>query len=248
MKVLIVDNVIHIRNGISEMIQVHCPFVSELYEAEGVQSALIKIRETNPDVVLLDVELDDGTGMDVLVSLDEIPFHVIFITAFDKYAINAFKFSAIDFLLKPIALEDLLDAFNKVKNQIKKQQLEMQLTIMQENLKNVMVKEKKIALKDHESIYFVTINDIINCQSCGQYTEFTIDGHKNIVISKPLREYEELLTPYGFIRPHHSHLINMRKILRFDRADGGSLIMENQDQIPVSQRKRTKILQFLNSL
>ncbi|WP_420321375.1 LytR/AlgR family response regulator transcription factor [Flagellimonas sp.] len=249
MKVLVVDNVEHIRYAIIEMIRAHCSFVTQVYEAEGVQSALEKMKQVDPDVVLLDVELDDGTGMDLLSSFNEIPFHVVFITAFDKYAINAFKFSAIDFLLKPIGVEDLKSAFGKIRKQIANKDLVAQLGILKESLQDMFVQEKKIVLKDQEAMYFITVDDIVRCQSSGQYTEFFFNnGNKNIIISKPLREYEELLIPYGFIRPHNSHLVNMRKILRFDRADGGSLVMINNNEVPVSQRKRKQILQFLDTL
>jgi two-component system LytT family response regulator len=247
MKVLVVDNEANIRQAIVEMIGTFCIDISEIYEAEGVASGFKKIEEAKPDVVLLDVELDDGTGIDLLSKLPEINFHLIFITAHNKYAIDAFKFSAIDFLLKPIAPDDLIHAFEKVKQQYKNKYLSQQLQIMQQSLQKIVSKEKKIVLKDSNSIYFINVNDIIRCESAGQYTEFYIADSKRIVISKSLKEYEELLEPYGFIRPHHSHLININKILRFDKADGGILVMETLEEIPVSHRKKAQILQILDT-
>jgi two-component system LytT family response regulator len=248
MIVLVIDNETNIREGLIELIGNFCEGVSEIHEADGVTSGLKKIETLNPDVVFLDVELDDGTGMDLLSKLLEINFHLIFITAHNKYAIDAFKFSAIDFLLKPIAPDELIIAFEKVKEKQKNKHLSNQLQVMQESLHKITSKEKKIVLKDSSSIYFINVNDIVRCESSGQYTEFYIEGAKRIVISKSLKEYEELLEPYGFIRPHHSHLININKILRFDKVDGGSLIMETLEEIPVSHRKKTQILQILDNL
>ena len=248
MKVLVVDNELNIRESIIEMISAFCNGIDELHEAEGVTTGIKKIEEVNPDVVLLDVELDDGTGMDLLSKLATINFHLIFITAHNKYAIDAFKFSAIDFLLKPISPDELLDAFEKVKQHIKNKYLSEQLQVMQQSLNKITSKEKKIVLKDSHSIYFVNVNDIIRCESDGQYTEFYTEDCKKIVISKSLKEYEELLEPFGFIRPHHSHIINTNKILRFDKVNGGSLVMCDQTEVPVSHRKKAEILQVLDNL
>jgi two-component system, LytTR family, response regulator len=248
MKILVVDNETNIRQSIVQLIQEYCPFDFDLHEANGVETGLKAISEIHPDILFLDVELDDGTGMDLLSKLVEINFHVIFITAHNKYAIDAFRFSAIDFLLKPIEPSELLDAFEKVTKQIKNNSLQDQLLIMQQSLNKITSKEKKIVLKDSTSIYFINVNEIIRCESDGQYTEFYIDNMKKIIISKSLKEYEEMLEPFGFIRPHHSHIININKILRFDKVDGGSLIMQNNDEIPVSHRKKAQILQLLDLL
>ena len=248
MKILVVDNETNIRESIVLMIENFCPFDAEIYQATGVLDGLKAITEINPNVLFLDVELDDGTGMDLLSKLSEIDFHVVFITAHNKYAIDAFRHSAIDFLLKPIQPDELIDAFDKISKQAKNKNLLEQIHIMQDSLNKIASSGKKIVLKDSNSIYFVNVNDIIRCESDGQYTEFYIDNLKKIVISKPLKEYEELLEPYGFIRPHHSHIINTNKILRFDKVDGGSLIMQNNDEIPVSHRKKTQILKVLDSM
>lgn len=248
MNILVVDNEINIRESIVQMIQNFCPFDAEIYQASGVLDGLKAVTEIQPDVVFLDVELDDGTGMDLLSKLSDIDFHVVFITAHNKYAIDAFRYSAIDFLLKPIQPDELIEAFDKITKQAKNKHLQTQISIMQDSLNKITSNTKKIVLKDSNSIYFVNVNDIIRCESDGQYTEFFIDNLKKIVISKPLKEYEELLEPYGFIRPHHSHIINTNKILRFDKIDGGSLIMQNNDEIPVSHRKKTQILKILDAM
>ena len=248
MKILVVDNETNTREGIVQLIKNFCPFEVQLFEANGVVTGLKSIAEVNPDLLFLDVELDDGTGMDLLSKLSIINFQVIFVTAHNKYAIDAFRFSAIDFLLKPIDSEELIVAFDRVIKHIKNSFLQDQLQVLQESLTKITLKEKKIVLKDSNSIYFVNVTDIIRCESDGQYTEFYIENTKKIVISKSLKEYEEMLESYGFIRPHHSHLININKILRFDKGDGGTLVMQNNDEIPVSHRKKAQILQILDSI
>lgn len=248
MRVLLIDNEKNIRDGIVQMLQNYCTEVTEIFEANGVQSGLTAIKKNPPDIVLLDVEMDDGTGMDLLSQLQEINFELIFITAYNKYAVDAFKFSAIDFLAKPILPEDLTAAINKAANHKNSLALSKQLKILENNLTRLNLREKKIVLKDSNSIYFVDIASIIRCQSDGQYTEFYLDNDKKVVVSRPLKEYEELLTPFGFIRPHHSHLININKILRFDKTDGGNLILQNSVEIPVSQRKKSAVLELLENL
>jgi two-component system, LytTR family, response regulator len=247
MKILVIDNETNIRESVVQLIKDFCPFPTKLFEANGVKTGQESIEKNIPDIVFLDVELDDGTGMDLLTNLNEINFHLVFITAHNKYAIDAFRFSAIDFLLKPISVDELIETFEKISKQLKNEFLHDQLRIMQDSLNKITYKDKKIVLKDSNSLYFIDVKDIIRCESDGQYTEFYIENNKKIIISKSLKEYEEMLEPYGFIRPHHSHIINTNKILRFDKSEGGTLVMQNNDEIPVSHRKKSQILHILDS-
>lgn len=248
MKVLIIDNEIQIRIGLSKQIKAFCPSVISIQEAEGVTSGIKAIEQYLPDLVFLDVEMDDGTGMELINKLGSFDFQLVFITAHDKYAINAFKLSAIDFLLKPIDAEDLIKAVHKAEQNLKSKTLDLQFQILQESLSSITINEKKIVLKDSESIYFVKVSDIVHCKAEGPYTEFYLIPQQKITISKSLKEYEELLEPFGFIRTHHSHLINIKRIVRFDKADGGTLILENKQVVPVSQRKREQIMELLNNI
>lgn len=246
MRLLIVDNEPNIREGIVHMVAEYCPEITEIIQADGVATGLQLIEIKTPDVLLLDVELDDGTGMDLLSKLDRVNFEVIFITAHNKYAVDAFRFSAIDFLTKPIDPSELRSAIDKVLKRKDKDSLAQQIEVLQANM-NKLTKGEKIVLKDINSIYFVEIADIIRCQSDAQYTEFHLVDHQRIVVSKTLKDYEELLSPYGFIRTHHSHLVNVRKIVRFDKADGGTLILQNNQEVPISQRKKAAILSLLEN-
>lgn len=248
MRTLIIDNEEQIRIGLKKQLKISCPVISEIEEASGVKSGLKAIEAFKPDLVFLDVEMDDGTGIELIKKLEHYNFQLIFITAHDKYAINAFKLSAIDFLLKPIDVEDLIKAVNKAEQNLKSKTLDLQFQILQESLSSITIHEKKIVLKDSESIYFVKVSDIVHCKAEGPYTEFYLIPQQKIIISKSLKEYEELLEPFGFIRTHHSHLINIKRIVRFDKADGGTLILENKQVVPVSQRKREQIMELLNNM
>lgn len=248
MKVLIIDNEAPIRAGLRMQLETYVPEMEDLQEATGVATGLIAIETYQPDIVFLDVEMDDGTGLDLLKKLGSYNFQLIFITAHNKYAVDAFKFSAIDFLLKPIDIDDLMTSVGKAVQQLKNRDLKEQIQVLNESMNKISMEHKKIVLKDKDSIYFVKVNDIIRCHAEGPYTEFFISGGQRIIISKNLKEYEEMLEPFGFIRAHHSHLINIRKITRFDKTDGCTLIMENNDEVPVSQRKKEHLLEIIRQI
>lgn len=248
MNALIIDDESKLRKGLKQMIQIYCPNIINIYEAEGVATGIKAVTDFNPDIVFLDMEMGDGTGIDLLNQLKSLPFQLIIITAFDKYALDAFKFSAIDFLLKPIDPEDLVIGVSKAQKNMLTADLQKQLQILYEGMGSIRTNEKKIVLKDNESIHFVRIQDIIRCEADSSYTKFVITNSLPILISKSLKEYDDILTGYGFIRCHHSHLVNTSKILRFDKIDGGSLILDNKEIIPVSHRKKEQVLEFLGKL
>lgn len=248
MKALIIDNEAELREGLKKMIQLYCPQIRSIYEAEGVKTGLNSINSHNPDIVFLDMEMGDGTGIDLLNQLNNYKFQLIFITAYDKYAIDAFKFSAIDFLLKPIDAEDLIDGVTKAQKNILNIDLQKQLQVLHEGMDSMRTIEKKIVLRDNESIHYIRIQDIIRCEADGSYTKFIISNYQPVLITKSLKEYDDMLHKHGFIRCHHSHLVNATKILRFDKMDGGVLILDNKDNIPVSHRKKDYVLDFLNNL
>jgi two-component system LytT family response regulator len=194
----------------------------------------------------LDVELNEGTGFDLLNQLNEITFQLIFITAHDKYALNAFRFSAIDFLVKPIDPEALQVAIERAKSGLEKNEIIKQLEVIKETPTNN--KEKKIVLKDSEAIYFVRIADILFCQADGPYTTFHIENSAKIIVSKNLKEYEDLLEPFGFERTHHSYLVNLSKVIRFDKKEGGTLVLEGNHSVFLSVRKKDQVLKKIERL
>jgi two-component system LytT family response regulator len=245
MKAVIIDDEESIRRGLETMLRSVCPKISSIATASGVQSGLETIRHHTPDFVFLDMEMGDGTGVDLLRSLEHIPFQLVFITAFDRYAVDAFKYSAIDFLLKPVDPEDLARAVSRAEKQMDSQGLQQQVKILNERLQQMNDTDRRIVLRDHEAIHFVRVQDIVRCEADGPYTRFALSGAASLLISRSLGEYDEMLSPMGFIRCHHSHLVNASRVLRMDKQDGGMLVMDNQDLVPVSHRRRELVLRQL---
>ena len=245
MKVLIIDNEAHLRSGLAQLLKEFCPSVTAIETAEGVQSGLQKIRSFQPDLLLLDVEMDDGTGFDLMKQVQYPSFQLIFITAHNQYAIEAFRFSAIDYLLKPVDPDALQSGVLRAGKNLQSKTLQQQVQVLLQQLTGLHQHEKKIVLKDIDNTYFIKVADILYCEAEGTYTKFFITGNKSILVSKNLKEYESVLEPLGFVRTHHSFLVNPGKIRVFDKRDGGLLLLEEGLSVPVSQRKRDQVLQML---
>lgn len=247
MKVLVIDDEDNVRKTTVSLIKVFCNDDIEIDEANDVDSAKDKIKSFKPDLVFADVELKDKTAIDIFNSIPVFDFQIIFVTAFEKYAIDAFKFSAVDFLLKPIDPLLLEKAIVKANDNFDKENLKKQLTVLQNfYLNQSPIKADKIVLKDSESVYFVKIETILYCQADGSYTTFYTDDNERIIISKTLKEYEDLLIPYGFIRTHQSYLVNKNYVKKFEKSTD-QIALQNGQKIPVSQRKKEEVLSFLKS-
>lgn len=246
MKALIIDNEKSLREGLAEMISIFCDDINIIETASGVATGLDKLKTFTPDILFLDVELDDGMGMDIMKSIGKPNFEVIFITAHNKYAIDAFQFSALDFILKPINPEALIAAVEKAKNKLHLNGIERQFQILTEFYSNLNNPNQKLIIKDRNSIYVVKVTDIIRCESENSYTTFFLINNEQIVSSKPIKEYEDLLDRFGFIRVHQSHLVNKHKITRFDKSDL-TLHLENNHEVPVAQRKKDQLLDLLSN-
>jgi two-component system LytT family response regulator len=245
MKLLLIDNETNIRRGLRDLILNVSAGVPVIEEADGVESGLQKIKSFSPDIIFLDIEMDDGTGFDLLNRVTHPSFQLIFTTAHDQYAVQAFKFSAIDYLLKPVDPDELSKSLESAASHIRNNDLSNQLHVLMQQLTHKNDHERKIVLKDIDSTYFIRVNDILFCQAEGTYTKFHISNSDPILVSKNLKEYENLLEPLGFLRTHHSYLANPDKIKMYDKTDGGSLILEGDLRIPVSQRKRDFVLGIL---
>lgn len=212
-------------------------------EAGGVVNGIEKINSFNPDVVLLDVEMQDGTGFDLLKQLTKVQFQLIFVTAYNQYAVQAFKFSAIDYLLKPVDPTELQNSLQKaqenIANHILKQQLEVLLLQMNKSANDNL----QIVLKDTRKTYFIQINDILYCKADGAYTVFYLMDKTTICQSHNLKYFEEMLEQYGFIRPHHSYIVNKNRVRNFDKKND-TLILDDETAVPVAQRKRDIIAEM----
>lgn len=246
MKVVLIDDEQPFREGLKTLLALYCPQLDILGEAYGVQTGLDLIAKQNPQLVFLDVQMQDGTGLDLLRQIGDRSFEVIFTTAFDHFAMEAIKLSALDYLLKPVDPEELLAAVDKAEINLGKKNKEEKLTQMEAVFQNFLHPQapKKLVLKDAENIYLVEVPNIVRCEAAGSYTRFHLIDGKEILVSNNLREYENLLKPHDFYRPHHSHLFNLHQLDRYEKSQGGFLVMKDGSKVPVSVRRKDQILQL----
>lgn len=242
--IIIVDDEPKARETIRNILEISSLEINILAEADSIQEAFEKIEENRPSLVLLDINLPDGSGFDLLKKFDSINFKVIFITAHEEYAIKAFRFSAQDYIMKPVKASDLINAVEKASESIEKDQMSGKLNALLSNLEKL----KKIVLKTAESIHIINVEDIIRCEADVNYTHFYLTNDKHLIVSKPLKEYAELLEHAGFFRPHQSHLINLDHILRYDKSNGGSIVMEGEFMVPVSTRNKEALFRIFEQL
>lgn len=245
MKTIIVDDERQAISALKADIKFHCRDLEIIGEAFSVKDAISKINTLNPELVFLDIQLIDGTGFDVLDAIDRRRLKVIFTTAHSHFAIKAIKFSALDYLLKPIDAEELVDAVKRASEYTELQHTTEQFDILKQQMDLLQIGEKKIVLKDSKSIYFVKVADIVRCEANGSYTDVYTADASRIIVSKPLKELESMLESFGFIRTHHSHLVNLHLIKRIDKVDGGTVQLNDGTSVPISQRKWEQVIQLL---
>lgn len=254
LRAVIIDDEANARQALTNMLQFVAPEVVICGEAKNVDLGIELINTQKPNLVFLDIQMPGKTGFDLLSSFDKLDFGVIFTTAYQEYALKAFRFSAIDYLLKPIDPDELQEAVKKYKGmmgEVDKKQLE----ILQEHLANPTIIEDKIrkpnlhqriALPSAEGVHFINLSDIIQCESLGSYTKFHLINEQKIVVSKLLKEYEEILDNFHFFRVHQSNIINLEHIKRYVKGDGGQIWMIDNAEIEVSRRRKEEFLALLS--
>ena len=245
---IIVEDEKHSRETLRGMLTRYCKNVEVIAEADSYRGGLKLIREHHPEVVFLDIQMPDGSGFRMLEEIEEIDFEIIFTTAFDQFAIKAIKYSALDYLLKPIDPEELVKAVKKVENKISNQQVNQNIQVLLDNIKSKETDPHKIVLSTSEKIHIIETDQILRCESDNYYTNFFLADGKKILVSKTLKENEELLSDHNFIRPHKSHLVNVKYIKGFLRSDGGYIELTDGSKIPVSRRKREKIIDIITHM
>ena len=239
---VIIDDEAESRTAISNILNNYCDDVEIAGEANDVASGVEIIREKKPDVVYLDIQMPDGTGFDLLERIGNIDFHVVFVTAYDQYAIKAIKFSAIDYILKPIDPQQLIDSVEKLRNiSPQKNQLPDRLN----NLLQNRSKPARLALPTLTGYRFIKVDDIIRCQAESNYTKFFLQSGEQILVTRTLKEFEVLLRDDRFIRVHQSHLINVDFVEQYIKGDGGTAVMSDGAEVEISRRRKDL---FLNSL
>jgi two-component system LytT family response regulator len=238
---IIVDDELKSRESLKILIEDFCEGVTVAALCQNIAEALEAIDKHKPDVVFLDIQLQRETGFDLLNKLKNVDFEVIFTTAFSEYAIKAFKYSAIDYLLKPIDIEELKLALSKVDRR-KGQGVSERLQQLLHNLRSGTSDNYKLALPTADGLVFVKVSEILYCQASSNYTEIFLTENRKYIVSRTLKEYEDMLAEQNFYRIHHSYLINLNEIKKYVRGEGGYVIMNNDKSLDVSKRKKEGFL------
>lgn len=237
-KAVIIDDIPEAITVLKADLETYCDNIEVISSANGVVSGAKVIKDLKPDLVFLDIQMPDGTGFDLLEIIGETNFKLIFTTASDEFAIKAFKFSAIDYLLKPIDPDDLMRAVEKVEQQ---QQPTSRLDLLKENLNH----PKKIALNTVDKIHIVDIENVIRLQSDINYTKFFFKDGSKLIVTKTLKEFDKMLSDHHFIRIHQSHLVNVNMIKEFIKQNG-EVILTDGTKIPVSTRKKSTLMDMIS--
>jgi two-component system LytT family response regulator len=240
--VIVEDEIKHLKS-LKKQLSDYCPQINVVGEARDIKSAINVITETNPDLVLLDIVLPDGKAFELLDKLMPVNFEIIFVTAHDAHSIKAIKYSALDYLLKPVDTKELQTATQKAIQKISGKYVNQQLDLLLTNINTVQQNIlQKIAVPTVEGFVFIEMNDIIRCEANGAYTYIYTSKKDIIIASKNIKEYEESLPKSNFFRIHNSHLVNINRMLRYNKGRGGTVTMEDGTQIEVASRRRGEFL------
>ncbi len=246
-KTIIVEDEINARKALENMLLFYCPEVEVAGYAATIEEGVELINRVSPDLLLLDIQIKDGTSFDILKKIKKKNLKIIFITAHDQYALKAIKLSAMDYLLKPVSPSELKKAVDKVIKALDDEEhLKLQIETTIENFGHVN-QNKKIILNTNQSVFVVEIKHLIRCESNENYTNIYVEGGKQILISKTLKDFEEMLTPYGFFRVHQSHLINLQFVESFEKKGSGKVRLSTGDKVPVSSRRKEDFLKVLRA-
>lgn len=246
-RAVIIDDEINSRDSIRQMLLLYCNDITVVGEAEGVNSGIACINDCKPDLVFLDIKMPDGSGFELLKRINKIDFQVIFVTAFEEYAIKAFRFNAIDYITKPIDPEELRQAVEKAAKYGKDSNTDETIKLLLESISRTSQNHRRIILRTLNTIHVIEIERIIRCESDRNYTVFHIVGEDKLMISRTLKDFDELLEEYGFFRVHNSHMINLNFVRKFQR-DELLCILTDGTTIPVAYRKRDELLAAIRNL
>jgi len=248
-RAVIVDDEQHCISRLTDLLNRHCKQTVTIAGAFGsVDEAITGIINLKPDLVFLDIQLHEQTGFDMLAQLPHIDFEVIFTTAYDNYAIQAFKFSAVDYLLKPIDPDDLVQAVNKLQKILDQQQLTEKFSALFHNLKTADNTSKKITVATNKGLLFLQISDIVRCEADVNYTTIFLKDKQQIMVAKTLKEFEDMLSDHNFFRIHNSHLINMDYIKSYHKGKGGYVTLADNTSLEVSTRRRDLFLKRIEEM
>ncbi|MEO6540376.1 MAG: LytTR family DNA-binding domain-containing protein [Ferruginibacter sp.] len=241
---IIIDDETKGRTALRAKILAYCPQIKIMAEASTAEEAILLIQQHKPQLVFLDIEMPRMNGFEMLNTIKEKNFHIIFTTAYDQYAIKAIKYAAFDYLLKPIDIEELKSAVARAESS-ENEETKKQIEMLQQNIQHPKKQLNKLAIPTLEGLLFFDINDIIHLEANSNYTIIHFSGKPKITASKTLKEFEEILPETIFFRTHHSHLINLNYIKRYIKGDGGQIEMQNGTYVDVSRRKKEEFLKAI---
>lgn len=247
LKTILIDDEIHNLDNLEQLLTRYCPDVLLCGRAMSAEEGVALIQSTHPQLIFLDIQMPGKSGFEMLKELDKKDFEIIFVTAFEKFAIEALRFSALDYILKPIEIKSLQEAVARAIHQCEQNERNRNL----ENLVSYLLQQNqrenhRIALSTQKETRFVKPSEIIRCESSNNYTSFyLLDGSK-LLVSRAIYEFEEMLTEYGFIRCHQSHLVNKVQVKSWIKTDGESLLLYNGDVIPVSRNRRMEVKEMIS--
>ena len=244
LKTILIDDEKYSRENLMAELEPFSGMIQVIGESNSMTSAVKQIDELKPDLIFLDINLGDGTGFDVLEKITHHKFKLIFLTAYNQYAIKAFKFNAIDYLLKPLNKEDLKNVLERIRRN--EQDSNPLLHEILENMQSM--KPKKIAIPSQDGFSLHPIEDIVRCQSDGNYTKIHFASCPKILSSKTLKYFDDMLQDLEFERVHNSHLVNINHIKKYVNVDGGTLKMSDGSQVPISQRKKSQVLSAIERI
>ncbi len=227
------------------LISQYCPEVKVLCLENSVENAIISIQKLKPDLIFLDIEMPTGTGFDVLQATKNLEYETIFITAYEHYAIKAFKTSAVDYLLKPIDIDELINAVQNAKKRILNSSKHHSNQI-ESMILNTLNKSKKISIPSQEGVFWVDLDEIIRFEAESNYTHVHIKNRKKFIVAKTLKSFEEQLSNSNFCRIHSAHLINLNEVEKYIKGDGGIVVLKDSSNIPVSRANKAELLSKLN--
>jgi two-component system LytT family response regulator len=244
-RTVLIDDEIDSIKILQQLLKTCSPQVAVIGTAEGVETGEMLIRSTRPDLVFLDIEMMQGNAFDLLNRLQPIDFQVIFVTAFDNYAVRAFKYSAVDYLLKPLDMQELQAAVEKVSGKFEKENVLVRMKMLLDNIGNISVSEQKMAIPTPTGLTFVALSDIIRLQAKSSYTVIHMINKQQVMTTRTIKDYEDILPQHIFYRIHNSHIINLNKIRKYQKGRGGTVIMEDNTHIEVATRRREEFMDRL---
>ena len=228
------------------MLEMYCPQINVCGDANSIESAISLIKKNSPDLVFLDIEISGGNAFQLLDILQPISFYVIFVTAYDSYLLKAIKYSALDYLFKPINIKELIAAVNKSMEKIQTQKTSQQIELLLRNFSPPKT-HTTITLPTSFGFYVIAVQNIVRCEAKGSYTIFYMNDGKSHTTCKTLKEYEDILPPDVFFRAHYSHLVNMNFILKYHKGKGGTIEMKDKSVIPLAARRKNDFIQLFIS-